>query len=519
MPPKKQSAPQGAQSQRDKTLHRIIEDASRLHREKGVVTAREVKALREAFDNSVPPNIRTTHQLAIQCDNLLHTLEKRASAPNGAAAAAASSSSPTSPKKGFLGSNAAAAASTDSIQDQVSATTNPLDSSAMLGGSSTSSGTMKSSTPASPASPVAASPATAAAGKPPAKEKSAAARISGSWGEDNTVNWKFTDIPLERRMQTLVITVFCFFTGLPLVLAFSGLLLYLETTRWFMVAYIVSIFVFPVKHPTSVWRWWIDSSFFKYARDYFPVRLVIPKAVRKLFNPRKNYLVCYHPHGVHSFGAVLSLGSNCNGIYDLMPGFTFHVQTLPIQFYVPFWREMLRFAGMGDASAKTIETTLTSGPGQCAVLVVGGAEESLLASPNTNDLLLSKRKGFVKLALRSGAHLVPVFGFGETNIYGNHATGRPELQRWLLRMQKVLGFAFPLIKGRGWFNYNWGPLPHRKLIVTVFGAPVELPHLPNPTQEEIDHYHKIYVQALMDLYKEHKAVYDLHAQSDAQVVK
>jgi 2-acylglycerol O-acyltransferase 2 len=151
--------------------------------------------------------------------------------------------------------------------------------------------------------------------------------------------------------------------------------------------------------------------------------------------------------------------------------------------------------------------------------VVGGAEESLLASPQTNDLLLGKRKGFVKLALRQGASLVPVFGFGETNVYQNLATNRPSLQRILLKIQKVLGFALPAIGGRGWFNYNWGPLPFRCPIVTVVGAPIALPKIAQPSQEEIEHWHAVYMEALLELYRENKDVYDVYCSTQARVVR
>ena len=38
-------------------------------------------------------------------------------------------------------------------------------------------------------------------------------------------------------------------------------------------------------------------------------------------------------------------------------------------------------------------------------------------------LLLRERKGFVKLALRCGAPLVPTFSFGEAGIYEKVAAG------------------------------------------------------------------------------------------------
>ena len=55
--------------------------------------------------------------------------------------------------------------------------------------------------------------------------------------------------------------------------------------------------------------------------------------------------------------------------------------------------------------------------GKALVLVVGGAEESLDAHPGRSTLTLAKRKGFVREALVTGAHLVPVYSFGENDVY------------------------------------------------------------------------------------------------------
>jgi hypothetical protein len=57
-----------------------------------------------------------------------------------------------------------------------------------------------------------------------------------------------------------------------------------------------------------------------------------------------------------------------------------------------------------------------AGPGSSLTIVVGGAAESLSAHPGTADLTLKRRKGFIKLAIRGGADLVPVFSFGENDV-------------------------------------------------------------------------------------------------------
>jgi hypothetical protein len=55
--------------------------------------------------------------------------------------------------------------------------------------------------------------------------------------------------------------------------------------------------------------------------------------------------------------------------------------------------------------------------GQVTVLVVGGALEAANSDKDCLKLVLNRRKGFVKLALRFGVDLVPTFSFGEYSIY------------------------------------------------------------------------------------------------------
>ena len=54
-------------------------------------------------------------------------------------------------------------------------------------------------------------------------------------------------------------------------------------------------------------------------------------------------------------------------------------------------------------SKESIQWILTKkGSGNVAVIVVGGAEESLEAKPGTYNLTLLHRKGFVKQAIQTG---------------------------------------------------------------------------------------------------------------------
>jgi 2-acylglycerol O-acyltransferase 2 len=69
--------------------------------------------------------------------------------------------------------------------------------------------------------------------------------------------------------------------------------------------------------------------------------------------------------------------------------------------------------GLCSVSKKSVETILTKGPGHSCTIVVGGASEALYAFPGTANLVLKRRMGFIKMAIKTGAHLVPIFAFGE----------------------------------------------------------------------------------------------------------
>ena len=54
-------------------------------------------------------------------------------------------------------------------------------------------------------------------------------------------------------------------------------------------------------------------------------------------------------------------------------------------------------------SKESIEwITTKQGKGNAAIIVVGGAEEALEAHPNNYRLTLKNRKGFIRMALKTG---------------------------------------------------------------------------------------------------------------------
>ncbi len=135
--------------------------------------------------------------------------------------------------------------------------------------------------------------------------------------------------------------------------------------------------------------------------------------------------------------------------------------------------------------------------GRGITIIIGGAAESLDAQPYSLRLVLKRRKGFVKMAIRTGADLVPVLGFGENDLYEQFQPEQhPNIHKFQLLVKKLLGFTIPLFHARGIFNYDVGLMPYRRSLNIVVGRPIKVMQNSKPEQEEIDRVHEEYVQEL-----------------------
>ncbi|GMR45754.1 hypothetical protein PMAYCL1PPCAC_15949, partial [Pristionchus mayeri] len=314
-------------------------------------------------------------------------------------------------------------------------------------------------------------------------------------------------LPLERRLQTLGVFYHVFlFLGAPLAVLCIAAWLYFNGYALVIAAYCAWLFWdwnSPYQGAYSS-RYFQTLRIHKWFSRYFPLS-IHPTA--ELPND-KNYLIGFHPHGVISISAY-NFMSNGTGLLDRFPNINFHVCTLVGNFYLPLRREWMMLLGIINCSKESLRYVLDdTRTGQAAVLVVGGAEEALDAHPGRHVLTLKNRKGFIKLALKTGAHLVPCFGFGENDLYYQAANEQGstlrKIQEWV---KKLSGISPVIMHGRSIFTYNFGLLPFRKKLDTVLGAPIPVEKTENPSQEQIDELHELYISKLTQLFDEHKVRY------------
>jgi 2-acylglycerol O-acyltransferase 2 len=336
-------------------------------------------------------------------------------------------------------------------------------------------------------------------------------------------------IPTYRRRQMLALAVSSFFSLICVAVSIMLIRGPLFVSVPF-VAYVVWMFVFQSYHKDGKGfksRTWRSMRWWTWFRDYFPISL---HATAPL-DPKGRYVIGYHPHGILSLGAFLSFGTEATGFSEKFPGIDLRLLTLTSNFRIPFYGFFLSMMGIADASRESCNNCLQRGPGSAIVLVLGGAKESLDAHAHADYELTLHRKGFVKVALENQADLVPVFSFGENDVWdqvreNDHDSThvcemidcRLTLQNLLwssfspqvdnprgskLRklqnaLQQALGFALPIVKGRGITNYEFGLLAHRRPVTTFVGGPIVLPKLKKAeiTDEIITEWHTKYKEAL-----------------------
>ncbi|BAO38666.1 diacylglycerol O-acyltransferase 1 [Kluyveromyces marxianus] len=357
-----------------------------------------------------------------------------------------------------------------------------------------------------------------------------------------------TNIPMKRRMQTLMVI---WYTGSIVFMTILSLFAIVNPCLWwFVLPY--GLYYCVDRTPSNgnaVKRyspWFRGLGIWWYLRDYFPVKLYQTAKLEPTFtsidakeletearepgyldssefvSPSKwwspfkdkaetvkatgpRYIFGYHPHGVAAFGAFSAFATEACGWGEKFPGINNCLLTLVNQFQIPVYRDYLLALGITSVARKNAMKILDNN--YSITIVIGGASEAAISQIGSTDIILNKRKGFVKLALQAGnVSLVPVYGFGETSCYKIiQLNPESKLRRFQTWVKSTFGFTIPVFFARGIFNYDFGLLPYRHPINVVVGKPIHIKEkIEHPTIEQIDHYHKQYIAELQRLFDEYK---------------
>jgi 1-acyl-sn-glycerol-3-phosphate acyltransferase len=253
---------------------------------------------------------------------------------------------------------------------------------------------------------------------------------------------------------------------------------------------LIPLSIFPQPFKPSSLQSWMAVQVIK----YFSFRFITEERVQDT----NGHVFVAPPHGVFPYGNMMAMLS-----FPSLMGFPFKGLAASSALRVPIFRQIMCSVGVIDASRDTARAALEEG--HSIGISTGGVREVFETNAHHECILLNERKGMIKLAIRTGAELVPCYMFGNTKALSCWAgEGIPQGRHILEAISRKVGFALIFIHGRLGL-----PIPYRVPILAVMGKPISTKHIKcdEPTIEQIDKIQVILLEEMTQLFERYKGIY------------
>lgn len=224
-----------------------------------------------------------------------------------------------------------------------------------------------------------------------------------------------------------------------------------------------------------------------------------------VWGPGKQYVMAWHPHGAFTIASLYFVSHWWASDY---PGGTRgdrYVCVAPLLLRIPFLAEYLLLCHARSQDSKTFDGLLASGA--TVAVQPGGLIEQVATDDQQEQVFFPARLGFIRLAMKHGVPLLPVYSFGENQIYPTASWTR-RLNHWIYRKFKTGNLVV-----LGQLGIPCSPvLPNPLVLPTYgsglhlrFGEPVDTGSAEaNPSDEQVQEVFKKYMNALQKIFDAHK---------------
>ena len=250
------------------------------------------------------------------------------------------------------------------------------------------------------------------------------------------------------------------------------------------------------------WDWFRQNRLWYLSHQYTELEVV---RTAKL-HPQRKYIFAVYPHGI----LIISRIGLYGGTFErLFPGIDTRTLGASPMFWVPGAREICLWMGAVDARKQTAQRILRT-PQLSLFIYPGGSKEIFLTNPHSTVTSLIARRGFVRLALEHGCHLVPTLVFREKYMYSVW-TPPPAVVRFFLRVLKTPVLLF---SGR---YFTW--LPFHTYLSIVFDKPIEVTRNERPSEEEVEEVWQAYRKAIVGLWDKYKTTYGYGPEETLEIIE
>ncbi|PYH87698.1 DAGAT-domain-containing protein, partial [Aspergillus ellipticus CBS 707.79] len=335
---------------------------------------------------------------------------------------------------------------------------------------------------------------------------------------------KFPLPPILKNLLELLVVTISTNTSLLLPLLGYALLFLFPRIRLLTILYLIYIKYLSTSHQSG--PSWLRNDPFRNSplwtlySSYFPLRLYRSGPL----SPRRKYIFGYHPHGISIRGAIGTFAANGANFTHLFPGISTTLLVADKILFAPLLREYALSLGISGVSRASCINHLTKaghdgqGMGNSITICVGGNREALIAKPHTMDLVLNIRRGFIRVAVQTGADLVPVLAFGENELFDivDKDNAAESAVGWFpRRWKRVFGKDVRVIVGR--FGVT---VPFRKPVDVVMGRPIRVRESRWAQDEEyVARVHEEYVAELRRLWGAWRGTFGAAREVEFRVVE
>lgn len=207
-----------------------------------------------------------------------------------------------------------------------------------------------------------------------------------------------------------------------------------------------------------------------------------------VYSDKSKIMICVHPHGPLLTHFCYSFTRKH---FD-----NFAIAAHTAILYLPFVNILMKLFNYRSIDKTTFLKLMANS--ENIITFPGGETDIIIHEYERHNIYLQNRKGFIKYALQYGYRLQPCYIFSETSVFQTFSLmSKRKLLEYSLSKNLVLNsLAYLSI-----FCFGKAYLvPFESDNYASYGEVIQLPKIDNPTDEEIAHWHKIYIKTLLKLF-------------------
>ncbi len=227
---------------------------------------------------------------------------------------------------------------------------------------------------------------------------------------------------------------------------------------------------------------------------YVSTRYVWPRSVAELGDEAVIFAVVPH-------GTLAPFGVTAYPIWSKLWGGVSHIchwTAAPVVLQLPLVGALLRSLGYLPAKAKAMQKALEKK--ETVGVILDGVAGMFQQDPKVEKAYINSRKAIVAVAMKAGVPIVPVYGFGHTQLVTLVTDPFGILESLSLKLDTSLAPYY------GRWGIPFGP-PRREPVLMALGDPVRLPKCEKPTPEQVDEGHKAMLAGFAKVFETHKVAY------------